>query len=116
MALGSSASARIGLVVFTCLVYSCSPDITLRQRRKVMLQKMTALLFMVLLVFSTSTPGGAQATAKRTRVEGQVVRRNKDKSTLDVRVRDIESEKTGPSGTSTKWTTQSHREKNVQAT
>lgn len=80
-----------------------------------MLQKMTALLFMVLLVFSTSTPGGAQATAKRTRVEGQVVRSNKDKSTLDVRVRDIESEKTVHYDASTKWTSQYHGEKKVNA-
>ncbi len=80
-----------------------------------MLQKVTALLFMVVFVFSVSTLGGAQATAKGTRVEGQVVRSDKDKSTLAVRVRDVEAEKTVHFDASTKWTSQYHGDKKVNA-
>jgi hypothetical protein len=47
-----------------------------------MLKKVAALWCMVVLVFSVSAPGFAQGAAKEARVEGRVVRSNKDKSTL----------------------------------
>ncbi len=80
-----------------------------------MLKKVAAVLFMVLLVFSVSAPGFAQGAAKKSRVEGQVVRSNKDKSTLTVRVRDTDSEKTVNYDASTKWTSQYHGDKKVNA-
>jgi len=80
-----------------------------------MLKKVAAVLFMVLLVFSVSAPGFAQGGAKKSRVEGQVVRSNKDKSTLTVRVRDTDSEKTVNYDASTKWTSQYHGDKKVNA-
>jgi len=78
-----------------------------------MLKKVAAVLFMIALVFSVSALGFAQGTAKESRVEGQVVRSNKDKSTLTVRVRDTETEKTVYYDASTKWVSQYHGEKKV---
>ena len=75
-----------------------------------MLKKVTAVLFMVAFVFSVSAIGFAE---KGARVEGKVVRSNKDKSTLTVHVRDTESEKTVTYDASTKWTSQYHGDKNV---
>jgi hypothetical protein len=78
-----------------------------------MLKKVAAALFMLMLVFLVSAPGFAQGAAKKARVEGQVVRSNKDKSTLTVRVRETESEKTVYYDASTKWTSQYHGDKKV---
>jgi hypothetical protein len=78
-----------------------------------MLKKLAALLFMVVLVFSTSLPGFTQGAAKEDRVEGRVVRSNKDKSTLTVHVRDVNVEKTVVYDASTKWTSQYHGDKKV---
>jgi len=57
-----------------------------------MLKKVTAVLFMMVLVFSVSLPVFAQDSmakeakdTKDTRVEGRVVRMNKDKMTITVR-------------------------------
>jgi hypothetical protein len=58
-----------------------------------MSKKVAGVLFMLMLVFSVSATGFAQDAAKEARVEGNVVRSNKDKSTLTVRVRDTEAEK-----------------------
>jgi hypothetical protein len=78
-----------------------------------MLKKVTAVLFMFVLVFSVSAIGFAQGATKESRVEGQVVRSNKDKSTLTVRVRETESEKIVHYDASTKWVSQYHGEKKV---
>jgi hypothetical protein len=78
-----------------------------------MLKKAAALLSMVVLVFSVSVPGFGQGAAKETRVEGPVVRSNKDKSTLTVRVRDTGTEKIVHYDDSTKWTSQYHGDKKV---
>ena len=78
-----------------------------------MLKKVAAVLFMVVLVFSVSAPGFAQGAAKQVRVEGKVVRSNKDKSTLTVRVRDTDTEKTVNYDASTTWTGQYHGDKKV---
>jgi hypothetical protein len=80
-----------------------------------MLKKMAALLFMSVLVVSVSGLGFAQGAAKESRVEGKVVRSNKDKSTLTVRVRDTDTEKTVNYDASTKWTSQYHGDKKVNA-
>jgi hypothetical protein len=78
-----------------------------------MSKKVAVVLFMVALVFSLSASGFAQGTAKESRVEGKVVRSNKDKSTLTVRVRDTEAEKTVHYDASTKWVSQYHGDKKV---
>ena len=78
-----------------------------------MLKKVTAVLFMFVLVFWVSALGFAQGAAKESRVEGQVMRSNTDKSTLTVRMRDTESEKTVYYDASTKWTSQYHGEEKV---
>jgi hypothetical protein len=78
-----------------------------------MLKKVAAVLFMVALVFSVSAPGFAQGAAKKARVEGPVVRSNKDKSTLTVRVRETGAETTVYYDDSTKWTSQYHGDKKV---
>jgi hypothetical protein len=80
-----------------------------------MLKKVTAVLSMSVLVLWVSALGFAQGAAKESRVEGQVARSNKDKSTLTVRVRDTESEKTVHYDASTKWTSQYHGEEKVNA-
>lgn len=76
-----------------------------------MFKKMAALLFMLVLVFAT--PGFAQDSQKESRVEGPVVRSSKDSSTLTVRVRSTNSERTVHYDPSTKWVSQYHGDKKV---
>jgi hypothetical protein len=78
-----------------------------------MLKRVAGVLFMVMLVLSMPVPEFAQGTAKEARVEGRVVRSNKDKSTLTVHVRDTNAEKTVVYDASTKWTSQYHGERKV---
>jgi hypothetical protein len=80
-----------------------------------MLKKVAAVLFMVVLVFWMSATAFAQDKGKETRVEGKVVRSNPDKSTLTVRVRDTDTEKIVHYDASTKWVSQYHGEKQVNA-
>jgi hypothetical protein len=77
-----------------------------------MLKKMGSLLFVVVLVFSLSPPVFAKGD-KQDRVEGHVVRTGK--STLTVRVRDTGTEKTVYYDDSTKWGSQYHGSKKVDA-
>ncbi len=76
-----------------------------------MLKKMASLSFGVLLVLSLSAVVAQASDKKESRVEGQVARSNKDNSTLTVRVRDTDSEKTVHYDSSTKFTSQHHGEK-----
>ena len=97
-----------------------------------MLNKLLALLFTSVLVFSLSLPVFAQEgskkeeaketpaqekaekkAAKEARWEGMVTRSNKDKSTLTVRQRSTGAEKTVQYDSSTKWTSQEHHSKKV---
>jgi len=78
-----------------------------------MLKKMAAVLFMIVVVFAVSVPGFAKDSAKPARVEGKVVRINQEKSTLTVRVRQTESERTVHHDASTKWVSQYHADKKV---
>jgi hypothetical protein len=80
-----------------------------------MLKKVAAAMFMFVFVCAVSVSGFAQGAAKETRVEGQVVRGNKDKSTLTVRVRATESERVVHYDASTKWDSQYHGDKKVNA-
>jgi len=80
-----------------------------------MSKKVAGVLFMLMLFFSVSAIGFAQAAAKEGRVEGIIVRSNKDKSTLTVRVRDTEAEKTVHYDASTKWVSQYHGDKKVNS-
>ena len=77
-----------------------------------MLKKMAAGLFGILLVVSLSVAVFAQ-DKKEPRVEGKVVRSSKDNSTLTVRVRDSDTEKTVHFDSSTKFTSQYHGDKKV---
>lgn len=83
-----------------------------------MVQKLFTMLFAAALVFGLSTPGFAQeaskpAPAKQDRWEGVVTRSNKDKSTLTVRNRDTNVEKTVHYDSATQWTSQEHHSTKV---
>ncbi len=89
-----------------------------------MVKKLLALVFTSLLVFSASAPLFAQEAAKeekpakakkteQARWEGIVVRSSSEKSTLDVRKRGGNIEKTIHYDSSTKWTSQEHGSKTV---
>jgi hypothetical protein len=78
-----------------------------------MLKKVAGVLFVAVLVFSVAVPGFAKSAEKQGRVEGKVVRSNKDKSTLTVRLRDTDTEKIVNYDASTKWTSQFHHDKTV---
>jgi hypothetical protein len=78
-----------------------------------MFKKVATVLFVVVLVFAVSAPGFAQGAAKEARVEGKIVRSNKDKSTLTVRVGSPVAEKMVYYDASTKWTSQYHGDKKV---
>lgn len=85
-----------------------------------MAKKLLSLLFASVL-FALSIPVFAQedskpaegAAAKQARWEGVVIRSNADKSTLTVRNRDTNLEKTVRYDSSTKWTSQEHHSKKV---
>jgi hypothetical protein len=77
-----------------------------------MLRNVTAVLFVIVLVFSMSTSGLAQDAAKKSRVEGKVAFSNKDKSTLAVRkVGGTASQRIVHYDDSTKWVSQYHGDK-----
>ncbi len=89
-----------------------------------MVKKLINLLCASLLVFLMATPMVAQEAAKtekmakgkkteEARWEGIVIRSNSDKSTLDVRKRGGNIEKTIHYDSSTKWTSQEHGSKKV---
>jgi hypothetical protein len=79
-----------------------------------MLKTVAAVLCIVALVFSVSTPGFAQDAAKKGRVEGRVAFSSADKSTITVRLAKMEgAEKTVHYDPSTKWVSQYHGDKNV---
>jgi hypothetical protein len=83
--------------------------------------KLFTWLFASVLVFGLSTPVFAQEgskpaegkAAKQGRVEGIITRSDKDKSTLTVRNRDTNVEKTVQYDSSTQWTSQEHHSKTV---
>ena len=74
-----------------------------------MLKKTAGALFIFALVFSLSMPGFAQGAEK---VEGKIVRSDKDKSTLTVRGEQGD-EKIVHYDAATKWTSQYHADKKV---
>jgi hypothetical protein len=78
-----------------------------------MLKNVAGVLFMAVIVFSVAVPGFAKGAEKEGRVEGKVVRSNKDKSTLTIRLRDTDTEKIVHYDASTKWTSQFHHDKKV---
>jgi hypothetical protein len=75
-----------------------------------MLKRVAAVLFLVALVFAVSVPVFAQ---KEARIEGKVVRSNADKSTITVRTRDNDTQKTVYYDANTKWNSQLHGAKDV---
>jgi hypothetical protein len=86
-----------------------------------MVRKLLTLLFASVLVFGLSAllfaqegSKPAEGTAvKQDRWEGVVTRSNKDNSTLTVRSRDTNVEKTVRYDSSTQWTSQEHHSKKV---
>ena len=86
-----------------------------------MVRKLFTLLSASVLMFGLSTPVFAEEgskpaeekAAKQGRVEGIVTRSNKDNSTLTVRNRDTNVEKTVLYDSSTQWTSQEHHSKTV---
>lgn len=76
-----------------------------------MLKKLVAVVFLMTLVFSLSATGFAQGKADR--VEGRIVRSNKDKSTLTVNSVRTHTDTTVVYDPSTKWVSQYHGDKNV---
>jgi len=78
-----------------------------------MLKKVAAALCMVVVVFSMPSSGLAQVAPKKARVEGRVVRSNKDNSTLTVRVHSSNIEKIVHYDSSTTWTSKYHADKKV---
>jgi hypothetical protein len=86
-----------------------------------MVRKLFTFLFASVLVFGLSTPVFTQEgskpaegmAAKEARWEGIVTRSNKDTSTLTVRNRDTNVEKSVRYDSSTQWTSQEHQSKKV---
>ncbi len=78
-----------------------------------MLKKVAFGLFVVALVFSLSVAGFTQGGAKEERVEGKVLRSNKDKSTLTVA--GVMGNKTVHYDASTQWDSQYHGDKKATA-
>jgi hypothetical protein len=86
-----------------------------------MVRKLFTLLFASVLVFGLSAVVFAQegskpaegTAVKQARWEGVVTRSNKDNSTLTVRSRDTNVEKTVRYDSSTQWTSQEHHSKTV---
>ena len=86
-----------------------------------MVRKLFTLLSASVLMFGLSTPVFAEEgskpaeekAAKQGRVEGIVTRSNKDNSTLTVRNRGTNVEKTVLYDSSTQWTSQEHHSKTV---
>ena len=80
-----------------------------------MLRKIAGVSFMVMLAFSLLATSFAQGEAKKGRVEGRVVRSDKDKSLLTVHVRKTGAEVTVTYDASTQWTSQYHAAKKATA-
>ncbi|HLZ40816.1 MAG TPA: hypothetical protein VKQ11_07635 [Candidatus Sulfotelmatobacter sp.] len=76
-----------------------------------MLSKLAAVLFMVTLVFSLSAPGFAKDKTKQDRVEGRIVRSDKDKSNLTVHSVRTNTDVTVSYDANTKWVSQHHGDK-----
>jgi hypothetical protein len=85
-----------------------------------MVKRLLTLLFVTVLAFPTSallvqSAAAQEKTAKQDRVEGNVVRSSQDKSTLTVREVGSNVEKTVAYDSSTKWVSQYHGSKKVNA-
>jgi len=78
-----------------------------------MLKKLVAVLFTAMLVLSLSATSLAQGQAKQDRLEGRIIRSDKDKSNLTVRRLNTPNETTVSYDASTKWVSQYHGDKKV---
>ena len=77
------------------------------------MKKLVSVVFVVTLVFSLSATSFAQGNGKPGRVEGKIIRSDKDKMNLTVRRLDTPNEITVRYDASTKWVSQYHGDKNV---
>lgn len=75
-----------------------------------MLKKQLGLLFALALIFPLAQAAFGQEAAKvkESRLQGRIVRSNKDKSTLTVRISGSDIERTVAYDSSTKWVSQYH--------
>jgi hypothetical protein len=75
-----------------------------------MLKKQLGLLFALALIFPLAQTAFGQEAAKvkESRLQGRIVRSNKDKSTLTVRISGSDIERTVAYDSSTKWVSQYH--------
>jgi len=78
-----------------------------------MLKKHVAVLFMVTLALSLPASSFGQGAAKQGRVEGRIIRSDKDKMNLTVRRLDSPNETIVNYDASTKFVSQYHGEKKV---
>ena len=78
-----------------------------------MLKKLVAVLFAATLIFALSATSFAQSKSKPDRVEGRIVRSNKDNSTLTVNSVRTKTDVTVSYDSSTKWVSQYHGDKKV---
>ena len=76
-----------------------------------MLKRLVAVLFVTTLAVSLSPTSFAQGKMKPGRVEGKIIRSDKDKMNLTVRRLDTPNETTVVYDASTKWTSQYHGDK-----
>ena len=77
------------------------------------MKKLVAVLFVVAFIFSLLATSFAQGKAKQDRVEGRIIRSDKEKSNLTVRAVTTTKETTVVYDASTKWTSQYHGDKKV---
>ncbi|HKU26080.1 MAG TPA: hypothetical protein VJQ54_11450 [Candidatus Sulfotelmatobacter sp.] len=78
-----------------------------------MFKKPVRGLFVVAVVLSLWASSLAQGQAKPGRVEGRIVRSDKDKSILTVHERKVDADRTVSYDADTKWTSQYHADKKV---
>jgi hypothetical protein len=71
-------------------------------------------LFVVTVVLSLWAASLAQGQAKPGRVEGRIVRSDKDKSVLTVHERRVDADRTVSYDADTKWTSQYHGDKQAK--
>ena len=76
-----------------------------------MLTKLVGGLFTVIVALSLSATSFAQGQGKPGRIEGRIVRSDKDRSVLTVHERKVDADRTVNYDASTKWTSQYHGDK-----
>jgi hypothetical protein len=79
-----------------------------------MLTKLVTGALTVMVVLSLSATSLAQGQAKSGRIEGRIVRSDKDRSILTVHERKVDADRTVSYDAETKWTSQYHGDKKAK--